>query len=101
DRGHAEHPDLLILVPQVRDLQVLRLVLEGRQPVGAEVLLAWNKLVAAVARLHAVTGGEVEVAARLLVRRQGAVERADGIRRQHPLEKEVGEGARVAGRTPR
>ena len=35
--GHAEHADLLVQVAQVRDLDDLRLVLEARAAVGAEV----------------------------------------------------------------
>src|SRR5207247_5135923 len=35
-RRHAEHADLLIEVPEMRDLELLRLALERREAVGAD-----------------------------------------------------------------
>src|SRR5262249_7259631 len=37
DRWHAEHAHLLVRVAQMRDLEILGLVLEGRQAVGPEM----------------------------------------------------------------
>ena len=103
NRWHAEHADLLVGVPEVRDLEELRLVLEAREAVGAEEAIRRVGVVAAVAGLHRVRGHvEEEVASRLLVgrerrvRRGGLFEQADRVRWIGHLEDEVGELLHVA-----
>src|SRR5205814_2363022 len=58
--GKAEPADLLIEVAEVGDLEVLRLGLEAREAVGAEVALRGIERVAAVAGLHRVGRDGVE-----------------------------------------
>src|SRR5439155_10905693 len=56
NRWHAEHADLLVGVPEVRDLEELGLVLEAREAVGAEEAEGRVEKVAAVAGLERVRG---------------------------------------------
>jgi hypothetical protein len=76
-------PTFLVEVPQVRDLEHLRPapLLRG-EPVRAEMAVARRERVAADAIVVEIgDASEVELAACGLIRRQRAVERANGIRR--------------------
>src|SRR5262249_12378426 len=109
DRRHAgdveitELADLLVEVPQVRDLHDLLLVLEAAMAVRAEVAERGLEAVAALAgeaELGALeraresvreAGGGGERLSGRLGRRERVVERANRVRRQRDLEREVGE----------
>src|SRR5262249_697438 len=60
DRRHPEHADLLVQIPKVRDLQMLGLVLEAREPVGPEVAVRRVQRVTTVAGLDGVGRDGVE-----------------------------------------
>src|SRR5439155_12936589 len=91
DVRHAEHADLLVEVPQGSDLDDLLLVLEARVAVRAEEAVARVERVAADAvetkpatdrdAVGAPAAGH-EVPPRLLIARQGVVDRPDRVRRQ-------------------
>jgi len=92
DDRHAEHADLRVRVPELRDLEVLGLALEAREPVRAEVAVDRIGVVAAVARELVVAElGEEEVVPPGLRGGQRVVERAYGIRGVGDLEQEIGE----------
>src|SRR6267142_2907696 len=80
-------------LPEVRDLQHLRLVLEAREAVAAEEPLRRVEAVAAVARLEEVRRAavEVEVPPGGLVDVERVVEVPDRVRRVGDLQDEVGE----------
>src|SRR5512139_2650423 len=93
DLWHAEHADLLVQVAQVRDLEQLRFRLEARQSIGTEESVRGVELMAAVTRLQGVgcRRAHEKIPSPLLIRREGVVERADGVGRIRDLQDEIGE----------
>src|SRR5207249_1359348 len=86
----AEHADLLVEVPEVRDLELLLLSLEGREAVRAEEPARDVEGVAGVALLRVDRRVEVEGLTRRLRAGERVVERADRIRRIADGQNEVG-----------
>src|SRR5207249_1784839 len=94
----AEHTDLLVEVPEVRDLEFLLLALEGREAVRAEEAARDVERVAGVALLRVDGRVEVEVLTRRLRAGERVVEGADRVRWVAHRQDEVGVGLQVRGR---
>ena len=97
DRRHAEHADLLVEVPQVRDLEHLGLVLERGEAVGAEEARSPGRARGSrcSSKTVSVTGPMKRVASGERRAHELVVERADRVRRIHHLQDEVGEALHV------
>src|SRR5262249_17743223 len=106
-RRHPEHSDLLVGVPQVRNLEELRFTLERRSSIAAEESGPRDAELAVPVRVQnmaAVAGHEgvrwqapggdpeEEVLPLLLFRRERVVQVSNRVRWIHHLENEIGEG---------